>query len=82
MSNAIKCRPWNIVDRIKHKHPRKYDREVREWYINLHSALAEGQKHLCDQPCIMMLEKQGKNFVIQRFDYYIHPTTKQMIGGE
>ena len=82
MSKPITCRPWNVVDRVKHKHPRKHDREVREWYVNRHAAMEEGQLQICTQPCAMMLKKQGKRFVIEKFDYVVDPTTKQLMRGK
>ena len=67
MNKTIKCRPWNVVDRVKHKHLQKQDKEVRDWYVSVHSRLNEGGI-LCvpSSPCAMTLQRQGKNFIITR----------------
>ena len=73
MNKKITCRPWNVVDRVKHYHRRKDDRKAREFYVYMHDRLNEGGTWV--QPGNlgtggssppMILVRRGKNFVIDR----------------
>ena len=73
MNKKITCRPWNVVDRVKHYHRRKDDKKVREFYVTMHDMLVEGGTHIVPgnlgsggRQGPMMMVRRGKNFVIDR----------------
>lgn len=59
---TITCKPWDVVDRIKHAHPKDKDIEVRKWYVAMHNLMNEGGIGM--SPMGATFVKKGKNFVI------------------